>query len=192
MGNESDRRDHDTEPHGVDEPDPVSRIRASSHWHACRYLYRGWSREQTIQRMQSVAPGFPRETYEQELTRAMEWAEEHRQDGLRRRRLEIEEAKKLDVLNAVFALYLLNTRYGSHYVENGLGYIDIQQELGSTYSSHDVETAKRKAKAVTSSAADSVWRSWDAPHLTDLRAKFPEYNDSNLSAAIGHAYWLNR
>jgi hypothetical protein len=142
--------------------------------------------------MQSVAPGFPLEAYEQELTRAMEWAEEYRQDGLRRRRLEIEKAKKLDVLNAVFALYLLNTRYGSHYVEDGLGYIDIQQELGGTFSSHDLETAKRKANEVIRSAKNLVWRSWDGPHLSDLRAKFPQYNDSNLSAAIGHAYWLNR
>lgn len=84
--------------------------------------------------MQSVAPGFPLEAYERELTRAMEMAEENRQDGLRRRQLEIEEAKKLDVLNAVFVLYLLDTRYGSHYVEDGLGYIDIQHELDSTFS----------------------------------------------------------
>ncbi|WP_258805938.1 hypothetical protein [Pseudarthrobacter sp. NS4] len=142
--------------------------------------------------MQSVAPGFPLEAYERELTRAMERAEKNRQDGLRRRQLEIEEAKKLDVLNAVFLLYLLNTRYGSHYVQDGLGYIDIQHELDSTFSSQEIEAAKHRADDVIKYASNLVWRSWDGPHLEELRAKFPEYNDNNLSAAIGHAYWLNR
>lgn len=192
MGNENGRSDLDHHQEDASEPDSVARIRAGSGWHARRHLYRGWTREQTIERMQSVAPGFPLEAYERELTRAMEMAEENRQDGLRRRQLEIEEAKKLDVLNAVFVLYLLNTRYGSHYVEDGLGYIDIQHELGSTFSSREIETAKHKADDVIEYASNLVWRSWDGPHLQELRAKFSEYSDNNLSAAIGHAYWLNR
>lgn len=182
MGNQNGRSDRDA----------VAQIRASSHWHACRHLYRGWTREQTIGRMQSVAPGFPREAYEQELTRAMGWAEENRQNGLLRRQLQIEEARKLDGLNAVFVLYLLNTRYGSHYVEDGLGYIDIQRELGNTVLTQEIQAAKRRADEVIKCAANLVWRSWDGPHLEELRARFPEYSDNNLSAAVGHAYWLNR
>lgn len=192
MGNENGRSDHEKHQDSASEPDSFAQIRASSNWHACRHLYRGWTRQQTIERMQSVAPGFPLDAYERELTRAMEWAEENRQNGRRRRQLEIEEAKTLDVLNAVFILYLLNTRYGSHYVQDGLGYIDIQHELGSLFSSQEIEAAKHRADDVIKYASNLVWRSWDGPHLEDLRAKFPEYNDNNLSAAIGHAYWLNR
>jgi hypothetical protein len=192
MGNEDGRSDHDNHPEDASESDSVAQIRVGAGWHARRHLYRGWTREQAIERMQSVAPGFPLEAYERELSRAMEMAEKSRQDDLLRRQLEIEEAKKLDVLNAVFVLYLLNTRYGSHYVEDGLGYIDIQHELGSTFSSQEIETAKHKAHDVIEYASNLVWRSWDGPHLEDLRAKFPECNDNNLSATIGHAYWLNR
>ncbi|WP_440168113.1 hypothetical protein [Arthrobacter sp. SAFR-044] len=192
MGNENGRSDHEKHQDSASEPDLFAQIRASSNWHACRQLYLGWTRQQTIERMQSVAPGFPLEAYERELTRAMEWAEKNRQNGLRRRQLEIEEAKTLDVLNAVFVLYLLNTRYGSHYVQDGLGYIDIQHELGSLFSSQEIEAAKHRADDVIKYASNLVWRSWDGPHLEDLRAKFPECNDNNLSVAIGHAYWLNR
>lgn len=192
MGNENGRSAHSTHHDGASEPDSVAQIAASSNWHACRHLYRGWTREQTLERMQSVAPGFPLEAYERELTRAMQWAEKHRQDGLRRRQLEIEEAKTLDVLNAVFVLYLLNTRYGSHYVEDGLGHIRIRHELGSIFPSHEIEVAKHKADDVIEVASNLVWRSWDGPHLEELRARFPEYNDTNLSAAVAHAHWLNR
>lgn len=93
----------------------------------------------------------------------MEWAEENRQNGLRR-----------------------------HYVEDGLGYIDIQRELGSTVPSQEIQAAKRRADDVIKHASNLVWRSWDGPHLEELRARFPEYSDNNLSAAIGHAFWLNR
>ena len=192
MGNRNDRPGHNTHQDSAREPDSVARIRAGSNWHACRHLYQGWTRERTIERMQSVTPGVPLEAYERELTRAMEWAEENRQNGLRRRQSKIEEAKTLDVLNAVFVLYLLNTRYGSHYVEDGLGYIDLQHELDSLFSLEKIEAAKHRADDVIRNASNLVWRSWDGPHLEELRAKFPEYTDNNLSAAIGHAYWLNR
>ncbi|MDN4609592.1 hypothetical protein [Arthrobacter burdickii] len=192
MGNENDRSEDTTRHDGASAPNSVDQIRASSNWHACRHLYGGWTRERTIERMQSVAPGFPPEAYERELTRAMEWAEEHRQDGLRRRRSEIEEAKTLDVLNAVFVLYLLNTRYGHQYVQDGLGYIHIQHELGSTFSSEEIEAAKQKADEVIKSASNLVGRSWDGPHMEQLQAGFPGYTNDNLSAALGHAYFLNR
>ena len=192
LGNENDRSEDKTRHDGGSEPNSADQIRASSNWHACRHLYDGWTRKRTVERMQAVAPGFPPEAYERELTRAMEWAEENRQNGLRRRRSEIEEAKTLDVLNAVFVLYLLNTKYGGHYVQDGLGYIHIQHELGSTFSSEEIEAAKQKSDEVIKSASNLVWRSWDGPHMEQLRAKFPEYTNDNLSVALGHAYFLNR
>lgn len=192
MGKENGRSDQSTHQDGASEPELFAQIRAGSNWHAGRHLYHGWTREQALERMQSVSPGFPLEAYERELTRAMQRAEEHRQDSLRRRQLEIEEAKTLDVLNAVFVLRLLNTRYGFHYVQDGLGYIDIQRELGSIFSSHEIEVAKHKADDVIKNASNLVRRSWVGPHLEELRAKFPEYNDTNLSAAIAHGHWYNR
>lgn len=192
MGNESQSSDDKTRHYGGSEPNSADQIRSSSNWHACRHLFGGWTRERTVERMQSIAPGFPPEAYERELTVAMEWAEENRQNGLRRRRSEIEKAKTLDALNAVFVLHLLNTKCGSHYVQDGLGYIHIQHELGSAFSSEEIETAKQKADEVIKSASNLVWRSWDGPHMEQLRAKFPEYTNDNLSAALGHAHFLNR
>ncbi|MBP2217338.1 hypothetical protein [Arthrobacter sp. CAN_C5] len=192
MGNENDRLEDQQHLEGASGSHSADQIRASSNWHACHHLYNGWTRERTIERMQSVAPGFAPEAYERELTRAMEWAEENRQNGLRRRQSEIEEARKLDVLNAVFVLHLLNARYGNHYVQDGLGHIGIKHELGSVFSLEEIKAAKHSAAKVIKFASTLVWRSWNGPHMEQLRAKFPEYTNKNLSAALDHAHFLNR
>jgi hypothetical protein len=146
-----------------------------------------------LEQIRDTVPNFPPERYEAEFDEALARIEQYRV-GVRARRVElVQEARKMDALNAVFALRYYNRRFSGHIGEYGLGAIDLLQALGDLHPPQVIEEAVARADAMTDEGIRMGVGSWDhEPNIAYLRQAHPGFNDRALSQALDWGHLIHR
>lgn len=123
-------------------------LHSSAGFQGLRMVEGKQDRAETLTRMRETIGGFPHERYEAELDAALARIEEAQVKARARRQQRITEARQLDLLNAVFALYYFNSRHSRHPAEAGLGSIGLYEALGDLYTREQIDEAKKRSGAL--------------------------------------------
>jgi hypothetical protein len=150
-------------------------------------------RAETLAQMRETIGGFPPERYEAELDAALAQIEKEQVKVRAKRDEFVAEARKMDALNAVFAIYYFNSRYASHPPEAGLGSLTLHEVLGDLYAHEQIEAAKTRSSAL-------IEEGWTCPYYPDdngrqvqqLREHHPGFTDAHLHKAADWGYFMNR
>lgn len=146
-----------------------------------------------LAQMRKTVDGFPHTRYEAALDAALASIEVAQVDVRVRRAKMIGEARKMDPLNAVFALYYFNSRRSRHPQEAGLGSINLDEALGDLYAHEQIEAAKARC-------SDLIEEGWSCAYYPDdngrqvqqLREHHPGFTDAHLHRAADWGYFNNR
>ncbi|MGJ9371898.1 hypothetical protein [Nesterenkonia sp. CF4.4] len=169
------------------------RLRSAAWFRATRMIEGRTDRAGTLEEIRDTVPGFTPGRYEHELDEALARIKES-QVGVRARRVKlVEEAREMDVLDAVFALRYFNARFSGHIGQYGLGPIDIIEALGDLYPQEVIEEAAARASALISEGIDMGIGSWDhRPNAAYLRQAHPGFNDRAVSDALDWGHMIHR
>lgn len=150
-------------------------------------------RAETLTRMRETIGGFPHERYEAELDAALARIEEAQVKARARRQQRITEARQLDLLNAVFALYYFNSRHSRHPAEAGLGSIGLYEALGDLYTREQIDEAKKRSGALIEEGWSCAYYPDDnGRQVQQLREHHPGFIDAHLHQAADWDYFNNR
>jgi hypothetical protein len=150
-------------------------------------------REAALEQLQANLPGFPQERYGRELDDALARIDEEQVGVLVRREKMIAQARELDMVNAVFAIYYFNSRYSRHVCEYGLGPIPLADALGDLYTPEQIAEAAARADALISEGIRMGYGPWDwDADMAHLRQTHPGFSDRALGDALDWGRFFGR
>lgn len=170
-----------------------SSLRAACSYQGRELLYRGADRSTVLERVRAKVPGLAEERYEAALSDAVAQLERLRRHSLERRAKDIAEARRQDVLNAVFALHYRNRRFSRQNLDDGIVPIDLHEVLGDLWSAEEIEAALARSATLIEDGMRYGWQPDQmGQQLDELGTRHPGFNLSNLHAALDWGYQRNR
>jgi hypothetical protein len=161
--------------------------------HGIRMVEGRQFREAALEQLQANLPDFPPERYGTELDDALARIDEEQVGVLVRREKMIAEARELDMINAVFAIYYFNSRYSRHVGEYGLGPIKLAEALGDLYSREQIAEAVSRAGALIDEGIRMGYGPWDwDADMDHLRQTHPGFSDRALGEALDWGRFFGR
>jgi hypothetical protein len=180
-------------PKVLTEEERESSVRQSAWYNGGRMAEGKTDRAGALEHMRNTVPGFPAERYETELDDALAGIEEAKVRVVARRAKDVAEVRKLDMLNAVFALHYFNRRFSRHVGEYGLGPIDLVEALGDLFTSEQIDEAVRRSNVLIEEGLRMGIGPMDIlADMDRLRAAHPGFRDQALSEAVDWGYLMHR
>lgn len=180
-------------PRVLAEEEREPRLRSAASAGGLRLVEGRTDRAGALEQMRETVGGFPPERYGAELDAALARIEAARVDVRARRVKRIAEARRLDPLNAVFALYYFNSRHAEHPAEAGLGSIDLYEALGDLYPREQIDEARERSGALIREGWSCAYHPDDnGRQFQQLREHHPGFIDAHLHEAAGWGHLFNR
>ena len=168
---------------GAESQDREARLRSAAE-HYVGKLLSGIDRTAVLAELRAAAPGFTPARYEAALDEELVRRDRACDRAAARRHELVQQARDMDVLNAVFALTLFNR---SHAVA---GPVDSHDALGDLYDATAIDEAAERTDALIAHAADLGFGAQNArDDRAELQLAHPGFSLEHLSEALNWGYY---